>query len=406
MGSGVRIIIAIGQTVSPMNVSCRIYQPAVISVGMVGNMLCFFTLIFSSLRYTSTCVYMAAISVLDSVILALDLCVLVRGYVGQTRFYFSNDWTCGFHNFLFYFSIHFDVLILLAMTVDRFVVVKFPLKAQSVCTPKSALKAVAAVGLFSFALNCHIFITRGMEESGDPKDPLTCWYTDPDVDFFMTKVYTWIDASIYSFIPFLSLAVLNFLIIRQVRTSRRFSKKFTQRPGRGKGNKETSISETEQNTPSNEQTPTDNQSSGSSIESNQASRENLNSSVSTITLSRQSDAPPGSQNMKSRSKSMTRRTGNSNITVMLLMVTFTFLLLSSPVVIFLLYKRYYWLPTTNAEKARARLVHAFVDNLMYTNHAINFLLYCISGRRFRWELGKLLSRCGLCRVIVRRPSHH
>lgn len=58
--------------------------------------------------------------------------------------------------------------------------------------------------------------------------------------------------------------------------------------------------------------------------------------------------------------------------------------------IVLLYKRYYWLPSTNAEKATARLTHAIVDNLMYTNHAVNFLLYCLSGQRFRLEFKRLL----------------
>ena len=363
-------------------------------------MLSFITVIFSSLRNTSTCVYMAAISVLDSFILVINLCYFISSYTGETRFYFGNDWACSCHYFLFYFSIHFDVLMLLAMTIDRFIVVRFPLKAQVLCTPKSAVKAVAGIGLFSFALNLHVFFIRRMIESGDPKDPLTCWYTDPDVEFFATKVYTWIDASVYSFIPFLSLAVLNVLIIRQLRTSRRFSKQFTQRLGR-----EISISKTKQSTSSRGDGQSENQSSRKTARSSQRSGEDLNSSVSSITKSAHSDTPSDNHNKKPGSKS-TSKIGNANITVMLLAVSFTFLLLTSPVVIVLLYKRYFWLPSSNVEKARAQLVHAFVDNLMYTNHAINFLLYCLSGRRFRRELAKLLARCCLCRVMVRRPPRH
>ncbi|XP_070206116.1 probable G-protein coupled receptor B0563.6 [Littorina saxatilis] len=305
----------------------RIYIPLVVAVGVVGNVLCFVTLVFSSLRATSTCVYMAAIAVLDCVILVLDLCVLIRGYLGHTQFYMHNDWTCGFHNFLFYFAIHFDVLLLLAMTVDRFIVVRFPLKAQSICTPSSAVKAITIVGLFTFGLNFQIFFTKRLGATRSPEDPLKCWYPDPDVDFFMKKIYTWIDASIYSFIPCLSLLLLNVLIIRQLRVSIKFSRQFTD----------------------------------------------------------------------SCSSSTKKVVTNTNITVMLLMVSFTFLLLTSPVAIVLLVKRYYWLPDTNAERARARLTHAFVDNLMYTNHAVNFVLYCVSGRRFREELKRLL-----CAVSCRR----
>ncbi|XP_076458563.1 uncharacterized protein LOC143292260 [Babylonia areolata] len=224
------------------NMVRRIYIPFTVAVGVPGNLLCFVTLVFTSLRSTSTCVYMAVIAVLDCVILTVALGFVIGDILGHSVFYMRNDWACGFHYFLFYFTIHFNVLLLLAMTVDRFIVVRFPLKAQRLCTPKSALKATVALGTPS------------------------------------TKIV---------------------------------------------------------------------------------------------------------------------KAANSNIIVMLLLVTFAFLFLTSPVVIVLLYERYYWLPSTNEERARVLLTHAFVDNLMFSNHAINFLLYCISGRRFRQEFRQLLTR--LCR---------
>ena len=368
-------------------------------------MLSFITVIFSSLRHTSTCVYMAAISVLDSVVLVTALCFLIISYIGQTHFYFKNDWACGTLTFLFYFSIHLDVLTLVAMTIDRFVVVKFPLKAQRLCTPKSALKTMAGIGLFSLTINFHnLFISR-MKESGDPEDPLRCWYTDRQAELFAMKVYTWIDASIYSFIPFLSLTVLNVLIVRQVRMSSRFSKQFIQSPEKTSGGIRTFRLERENSTPSCRDVELDSQSSRKTVGSYQTSRETLNCRASTITTSAHGDTPSSNHKKKLGTKSTSGATSNANITVMLLAVSFTFLLLTSPVVIVLLYEGYYWLSSSNVEKARSHLVHAVVDNLMYTNHAINFMLYCLSGRRFRRELGKLLSRCGICRVMDRRPPH-
>ena len=386
--------------------SCRIYQPVVISVGMVGNMLSFITVIFSSLRYTSTCVYMAAISVLDSAVLVNTLSFLISGYIGQTRFYFRNDWACGFRTFLFYFCIHLDVLLLVAMTIDRFIVVKFPLKAQRLCTPKSALKTMVGLGLFSLTLNFHNLFIYRMKESGDPEDPLRCWYTDREAEFFAMKVYTWIDASVYSFIPFLLLTVLNVLIIRQVRESGRFSGKIIRNPERRNHDMGTFRFETEKSTSGCRDVQFDNQSSRSLEQSGQTRGENLDCSVSSITISAHGNTPSNNHTGKVGIKSSAGTTGNANITVMLLMVSFIFLLLSSPVLIVQLYERYYWLPITDAEMARSRLVHAVVDNLMYTNHAINFLLYCLSGRRFRRELGRLLARCCcLCRIMARRLSH-
>ncbi|KAK7111458.1 G-protein coupled receptor 84-like isoform X2 [Littorina saxatilis] len=375
----------------------RIYIPLVVAVGVLGNVLCFVTLVFSSLRATSTCVYMAAIAVLDCVILVLDFCVLIRGYMGHTQFYMQNDWTCGFHNFLFYFAIHFDVLLLIAMTIDRFIVVRFPLKAPSICTPSSAVKAIILVGLFTFGLNFQIFFTRRLGATGSPEDPLKCWYPDPDVDFFMTKIYTWIDASIYSFIPCLSLLVLNVLIIRQLRVSMKFSRQFTERSGKSsalKGVPSLRVEVEGDTVNSGVYTShTDVSCSEVSMGSCDTMEDNLDS-PSPRPISAISGKKSNGSSSHSRTSSTKKAITNTNITVMLLMVSFTFLLLTSPVVIVLLYKRYYWLPDTNAERARARLTHAFVDNLMYTNHAVNFVLYCVSGRRFREELKRLLS--GAC----------
>ena len=353
----------------------------IVCVGVVGNVLCFITLVFSSLRATSTCIYMAVIAVLDCAILILDLCVLVRGYLGHTKFYISSDWACGSHNFLFYFCIHFDVLLLLAMTVDRFIVVKFPLKAQSLCTPTCAVKTITAVGLFSFALNFQIFFTRRLRASGNPQDPLRCWYPDPEVDFFMRKIYTWIDASIYSFIPVISLLVLNALIIRQLRVSHKFSKQFTERRDWTKSTEIVhSVSEASLSTVGDSPT----KQVGHDFSNN-----NTLAGESSVQTAKKNDT---SAQGKLAGKSKKKSSANTSITVMLLLVSFTFLALTSPVVIVLLYKRYYWLPATDAERTRASLTHAFVDNLMYTNHAVNFLLYSISGRRFRYELKRLLTR--------------
>ncbi|KAL8596486.1 hypothetical protein ACOMHN_044024 [Nucella lapillus] len=332
----------------------RIYVPILVSVGLVFNSLCFVTFVFTSLRTTSTCVYMAAIALLDSIVLVHALCVIVRRYLGHTIFYMHNDWTCGFHYFLFYFTIHFDVVVLLAMTVDRFIVVKFPLKAQSWCTPKSAIRVITGLGIFSFALNFQIFFNAHLIPSGNVADPLRCWYRAGNVRNFMENIYPIIDVSIYSFIPFLSLLTLNMLIIRQLRQAHKFSKQFTE-------NRDTKVP--------------------SKAKSVQPKTENI-STTNVGKMDSNKDDGPGAA----------RKSTTNTTVVMLLMVSFTFLLLTTPIVIVLLYGRHSWQPSTNAERAQFRLIIACVDNIMFSNHGVNFLLYCISGRRFRQELGRILTQ--------------
>ncbi|XP_076458316.1 putative G-protein coupled receptor 139 [Babylonia areolata] len=309
----------------------RIYIPILVAVGVPCNFLCFVTLVFTSLRNTSTCVYMAAIAVLDCVILIHSLCIQISRYLGHAEYYMYNDWNCGFQHFLFYFAIHFDVLLLLAMTVDRFIVVRFPLKAQRLCTPKSAIKVIIGLGIFSFALNFQIFFNRRLVPTGRSEDPLRCWYPEGEIKTFMEKIYTIIDATIYSFIPFLSLLTLNLLIIRQLNQSSKFSRQFTEGQG-GNNMNESAVGDTK------------------------------------------------------------KAKANTNITLMLLMVSFTFLGLTSPIVIMYLYQRYNRQIKTNAERAEYRIILVVMENVMYSNHAVNFLLYSISGRRFRQELKQFLTR--------------
>ena len=43
--------------------------------------------------------------------------------------------------------------------------------------------------------------------------------------------------------------------------------------------------------------------------------------------------------------------------------------------------------------ARYSLVSSIFNFLMWTNHTINFFLYCLSGRRFRQEFLRMLTHC-------------
>ncbi|KAI0217434.1 hypothetical protein LSAT2_030761, partial [Lamellibrachia satsuma] len=81
------------------------------------------------------------------------------------------------------------------------------------------------------------------------------------------------------------------------------------------------------------------------------------------------------------------------ITTMLLSVTFAFIILTGPVAVTLILEKFWDPPTEAHGSAIWRLWRTIVSNLLYTNHAINFLLYSLSGQKFRRELRRLLT-CG------------
>ncbi|CAH1800929.1 unnamed protein product [Owenia fusiformis] len=95
-----------------------------------------------------------------------------------------------------------------------------------------------------------------------------------------------------------------------------------------------------------------------------------------------------------------------SMTIMLVMISVLFLCFTAPIsvdIIIKLSKRANTVeraPTTLAEQARSVLSSAIVHMLMYLNSALNFVMYCLSGKKFRDSLKELLCRkktiCGGC----------
>ncbi|KAK2190140.1 hypothetical protein NP493_86g03015 [Ridgeia piscesae] len=81
---------------------------------------------------------------------------------------------------------------------------------------------------------------------------------------------------------------------------------------------------------------------------------------------------------------------------MLLSVTFAFIILTGPIAVTLILEKS-WVPPKEAHgSAIWRLWRTVVSNLMYTNHAINFLLYSVSGRKFRREFCRIVPCIKCC----------
>ena len=76
----------------------------------------------------------------------------------------------------------------------------------------------------------------------------------------------------------------------------------------------------------------------------------------------------------------------SKVTYMLLAVSATWLILSAPFTLQALLFSVLVDVQNASSVARYRLLRTVCFQLMYANHAVNFFLYCITGRKFRHEL--------------------
>ena len=96
------------------------------------------------------------------------------------------------------------------------------------------------------------------------------------------------------------------------------------------------------------------------------------------------------------------KTSDKQIYIILLLVTFGFLILSSPGYLFMLYSMLYNYRKSPYSFAGFYLYYNVAQKLHYTNSGINFFLYVISGQKFRRDLMKLF-QCW-CTVKLTKES--
>jgi uncharacterized membrane protein YgcG len=99
---------------------------------------------------------------------------------------------------------------------------------------------------------------------------------------------------------------------------------------------------------------------------------------------------------------------NLRLTVMLLSVSLTFLLTTLPMNASLIASAFWNREAAGdvSKMVRLQLVFTISELLMYTNHSVNFFLYCATGQKFRSEIVRMV--CGMQRQnpILSDHSQH
>ncbi|XP_053379853.1 FMRFamide receptor-like [Mercenaria mercenaria] len=96
--------------------------------------------------------------------------------------------------------------------------------------------------------------------------------------------------------------------------------------------------------------------------------------------------------MSQKSNACVEITANSrSIIIMLLTVNAVFIICTTPISVFLI-GRPYWVNSETGLTEHQEIVWAVVNLLMYLNHTINFILYFLSGSRFREKVYELFKK--------------
>ncbi|XP_074650174.1 thyrotropin-releasing hormone receptor-like [Tubulanus polymorphus] len=302
--------------------------PIIIIIGTIGNTISLIVLCQRTMRQTGTYFYMAILAVADTAVLYLN--GLRKWIYFLTGFDLNqvSDAGCKTMSFVNYWTFDFATWILVAMTVDRFLAVHSPLRAIQLSTISRIKKVLLLLAVIDVGLNMHLFWT--MELLVNPCGK----YCIPRREFsnFHHRVWPIVDAVFYSFVPFLMLLVFNIIIVQDMFVAWRV-------------------------------------------------RRNLYAN-SNNDIDLQNVATTNRRSNKQRNHITT---SSWHLTLMLLVVTTIFLVLSAPNCIYMIVRMVTDV-TTREQRRRVKITKAATTLLLYVNHCVNFYLYCASGRKFRQTL--------------------
>ena len=185
----------------------KFYFPILVPIGLVGNTLSFLVMIKPSNRRLSTCVYMAAISVNDN----LMMCMAFHDWlVSVPKTHPWHLWECKMSAYLTMFCLQNSTYQVLTMTIDKYIVIKWPHKASVLSTPRRAKMVALGICTYSLVYNIkHLitFTTFNGECMAYNREGL------------VNAIFSWMGFIFTGVIPISLLAYMNSVILRTVRKS-------------------------------------------------------------------------------------------------------------------------------------------------------------------------------------------
>ena len=317
-------------------------QPIIAVVGVAGNTLSMLVMFQPNNRRTSFGVYIGALAMSDTMVLVSSTAYWLTRLLYSTPL---RDIECKFRGWTINSLQMNGFFIILGLTFDRLIAVRFPLKAVIWCTTTRAKIVCGTIFAIVWLLNIPFFVFN------HAKSGLVCGMgTSRSV---ISLVYPWIAVGIGFVVPLVSLVSMNAVIITAIISRRRFRAKY------------------------------DTQERIHTTDAIEMSESATNSSLDPV----QHD---WLKSAKHQHKSMTSRDCNAIVT--LLLVSFTFLLLVSPHYVHIALFQISDLKSSPSLRAYYSLFFQVSKNLFFLNNACNFFLYCLSGTKFRNDVARLFHR--------------
>ena len=254
--------------------------------------------------------------------------------------YNAHNVTCKVSVVITYVSGIVSVWLLVVMTLQRAASVLWPHRVNIMFTLKKAKRYTVGIVSIVFLLNSHFFYGAVLAPSYNGSQYYTCLYPTlaPEYNFFRDFIWTWIDALLFSLLPFAILISSNSVLIWKVSDS--------------------------------------------------------------VRKARATVASGQSDQLSSRTKKV------SSLTVTLIVVSVVFFLLTGPMSLYLIIAPL----VIDAEKQSEKesviidLIYWLLNLMWYSNSAVNFYLYCLTGTKFRADAWNILTSFKQLKPISKLPS--
>jgi hypothetical protein len=380
-------------------------------VGLFGNSLSL--IVFTrdiNMRRNSTFIYLAFLCVVDLFVLVLGLGDIVL--ISYYKFILRNKsfFMCRLHTFLTYSFTHLSSFILASVSIDRAIATNLINFAKIYCKPNMALKIIAINCLLAVLINFHTLLFLGFKDNDDVSPSTTspsstdilalhansnntptthsnyansfhCASKDGTIyDKFLDPYFEWIDLIFYAFLPFITMAVCTYLIIRVLVIS-------NKRLNKGISRNASALLSNKANNNITTTTPIlANNNTNNNPNSNTTSNENE-------TEKQQQPQPQPQQQQQLHSnrrslRSVDKRANNRvnktiHLTYTLVSINALFFCLVSPLVIVNIMMK------GKQSILQNKILINIVYLLAYSNHSFNFIFYGLSSPPYRNAVKRL-----------------
>ncbi|KAK3602745.1 hypothetical protein CHS0354_017201 [Potamilus streckersoni] len=194
--------------------------PVLIILGAVCNILVIVIMRSTYFQNVSTSLYISVNALVDfgSLVFVLPPHWIHVNFPWIISHGPNSDIMCKVLNFLGWYTSDYGIILTVAMTIERAIAMRFPLKAASWCTLRKVKRVIFSLGIVILLKDFHIAIKSTLVEK-DVSDRL-CTYDTSDATYmyFVDNVWPHLH-NVFLGISFILIIISNIIIVRSVRES-------------------------------------------------------------------------------------------------------------------------------------------------------------------------------------------